>query len=212
MLVVDDISLIHDQRTVFRNLSFSLVRGSYLPICGPNGSGKTSLLRIIARLKHCQHGKIICNNHNVDDYLEEYERYIAYVPDVPIADSSLTVESSLNFWAALYDSRPCLEAALFTFSLTHHLRTALSQLSLGDRQKVSLARLLLMPEAFIWLLDEPFAHLDVATAEILAEMIATRCERRGIVLFTSAEIPTVQEASSPFRSLRTAPLIITDFQ
>lgn len=181
---LDNIAQDKGGRTLFSNLGLTLFPSAIVNIIGENGSGKTSLLNLLASLDKAKQGKIILEGEELDDYtINEYSP-IAYLPHKSALKLELTVIDSLKFWATIYNSALKLASVIAFFNLEEYLDYKLKNLSAGWQKKVALARLMLS-NSMIWLLDEPFTNLDPNAILLVENLIRTRAANRGIVIFTS---------------------------
>jgi heme exporter protein A len=167
-------------RPVFADLGFELAPGAMLILRGANGSGKSSLLRILATLLQPVAGRLVYDGNNVDDDPDAYRRRICFVGHQDALKGALSVSENLLFWADLHGGGG-LNEALSTFAIEHLADTPVQHLSAGQKRRAALARLALGP-APIWLLDEPTVSLDEAGVGCLQNMIARHREGGGIVI------------------------------
>lgn len=162
-------------RLVFSNLSFTLNAGEMLELRGANGSGKSSLLRLLAGLNSASAGSITFENGLTDVSLAEQAHYIGHAD---ANKTALTVSENLNFWAAFFGGD---QAPLKAFNLEALADDQALLLSAGQRRRLALSRLHCAKRP-IWLLDEPDVGLDSASQFILQNQIATHLEKGGMAL------------------------------
>jgi heme exporter protein A len=184
MLTCSNIAVSKNNQALFSNLGFTTFDGSVLVIKGRNGIGKTSLLKVIANLIPKCSGDIFYNAINVKLVLKEFYELLFYIGKADILDEEQSVLKNLEFWGKLYDQEINILAAIKTFSLEPYIDTETYKLSQGYKQRLLLARLLLC-NAKIWLLDEPFNSLDYQGKDILINLIKARCMQKGIVIITN---------------------------
>ena len=184
MLTVDNINYYKNQQKIFENLGFSIGIQSCLILTGKNGSGKSSLLKIIAGIIKPDSGKILWNNQDVSELSAEYLSDIQYIGHKNFLKEQLTVVENLSFYCDLSDTGMLIPAALKYFNLEQIADSKLYKLSAGWQQRVMLAKLLCCP-SLIWLLDEPSSNLDKAGKELLFNLISARIKDGGIVLITT---------------------------
>lgn len=165
-------------RPVFRNLSFSVETGGLLAVTGPNGVGKSTLLRMIAGLLRPTEGSIAVEPEP-DGPRGITMHYLGHLDGLK---SVMTVRENLAFWRATggADGLPPLDA-LDEVGLAHLIDLPAGYLSAGQRRRVAIARLLAVHRP-IWLLDEPTAALDAASEVRLGELIAAHLSRGGIAV------------------------------
>ncbi len=186
MLSINNLSIVYNDTEIVANFGVSLFATCALNIYGANGSGKSSILRHFVGLDIIKHQQIFYDQIDVFDHLQEYRLMNEYVGHNLGLKDSLSVLDNLSFWARLYDNELLLAPAAHTFKLDEYLERRVSELSMGTKKRVALARLL-VTNSTLWFLDEPFANLDSEFREVMMNLIRARCEQNGIVVFTSHE-------------------------
>ena len=174
-------------KTLFRALSFELQAGQALRVAGANGSGKTSLLRILCGLLAPAGGEVRWRGTPIRSLKEEYSGQLVYLGHAPAVKEELTAAENLEIGCRLAGQRPSGEAvgkALQAFGLAGEGRI-LRRLSQGQRRRAALARLALSGALPLWLLDEPFSALDAQGSKVLRETIAEHLARGGATVFTT---------------------------
>jgi heme exporter protein A len=184
MLICDNIAACYEGRVIFKNLGFCLNPGSLISVVGKNGSGKTSLLRIISGLSSPDHGKIYYKNQDISQESENYFKDLNYIGHKNSLNKELSVLDSLNFLVNISGNKELLAASIMYFGLNEILDLEVSKLSAGWMRRVCLARLIYCP-AKIWLLDEPETNLDTQGKILLGNLIKTRVAQNGIVIISS---------------------------
>jgi heme exporter protein A len=173
-------------QTLFREMSFSVGSGETLRIVGANGSGKTSLLRILCGLLTPTAGEVRWNGLRIQALKEDYARHLVYLGHAPAVKEELTGAENLRATCALAGlpaSNDQLRDALQRFGVP--LDKAVRQLSQGQRRRAALARLALSSRAPLWLLDEPFTALDAAAAEVTRTLLDHHAQGGGSVVYTT---------------------------
>jgi heme exporter protein A len=163
-LVAEDLACRRGERLVFAGLSFRLPAGGALVLTGANGSGKTSLLRLLAGLIKPASGRLAWGEASISGDIAGHRTRLHYVGHQDGVKPGLTPRETLVFWAALRGREvrrdaPALLSALSAFALEAVVDWPCRWLSAGQRRRLALARLLVTP-AQLWLLDEPFSALD----------------------------------------------------
>ena len=191
-----ELSCIRDDRTLFNNLSFTLNAGELLLVEGENGSGKTSLLRIISGIRLADEGQLHFNSNNENsksliNSSDSYEGQVAYLGHLDGNKLDLTVLENLQFISSMSsDGHSDLSAALKTVGLQYFEDQFVSNLSAGQRRRLALARLLIS-DAILWILDEPFTAIDTKGIEMVESIITQKLEDKGMVIMTSHHSVTI---------------------
>lgn len=183
------LACVRGERLVFTGLDFALGPGEALILAGRNGSGKTSLLRLMAGLTPCQEGRLGWDDGPVRDEPERHAARLHYVGHLDAVKPALTVWENLEFWARLGGGDDAgARAALASLGLDRLARAPARYLSAGQRHRLSLARLLAAP-AVLWLLDEPTVALD---RDSIAALMAALAEHRAgggmVVIATNVDL------------------------
>jgi heme exporter protein A len=178
-LVGEDLACTRGGREIFAGLNFSVEGGQGLIVSGPNGVGKTSLLRIAAGLLAAANGRIVLENGDPEQTVSEQAHYLAHRDALK---SSLSVLENLRFWTEyLGNAAMQLRGALEAVELERLAHFPAGYLSAGQRRRLSIARLIAVRRS-IWLLDEPTAALDTAGEARLAELMQAHLASGGIVV------------------------------
>ena len=196
-----DLALWRGERFLFQGLGFSLGASEALLLSGPNGSGKTSLLRLIAGLIRPTSGVVLWHGTSISDH-EFFRHDLHYVGHLDAVKPLLTVAENIEFWSNLRGGRATV-TALDHFGLREISDLPARFLSAGQRRRVGLARLLAAPGK-LWLLDEPAVGLDTQSVAALLAAIREHRADGGVVVAAShgdlvlenARILTLQETPS----------------
>ncbi len=171
-------------RPLFENLDFSLEAGGALLLRGPNGSGKTSLLRLMAGFARPDAGRLLWNGGAVDGRREAFRAALAWLGHRDAVKAPLTVAENLRFHARLRPSAAAVGDALERAGLSGLADVPAGLLSAGQSRRLALARVLIAP-ARLWLLDEPATGLDPSATERFAEMVAEHRAGGGMAVVSA---------------------------
>ena len=193
MLLINNLSFFRDDNLIFENLNLSLGNGQITQIRGKNGSGKTTFLKVILNIVKSKTGEIFWEGQNVKKNIFNFYNQITYVADHNTSTRKLTVLDNIKFWRGLSSSNLSDDETLIlleTFSLKKYLNTQTMYLSSGEVKKLELLRLILEQKK-IWILDEPYNHLDDSSIEILNQTFIDHTNNDGIILFASHYNPAI---------------------
>jgi heme exporter protein A len=188
MLDVIGLECVRGERTLFRNLSFSLLPGTLFELRGENGSGKTTLLRAICGLLSPIAGEIRWQGENVKSLGDDYRAQLAYLGHLNGLKDELSALENVALTASLSgitaDTR-AIEDILRKFGLARCLHLPCKALSQGQKRRAALARVAISRHHQLWLLDEPFAALDTVAITFLQSQIEQHLVNGGIVMLTT---------------------------
>jgi heme exporter protein A len=182
-LLGSDLACFRGGRQVFTGLSFSVAAGEALVVLGPNGVGKSSLLRLVAGLVARSDGTLDLEGGDPELPIGEQAHYLGHQDALK---PSLTVDENLTFWARYLGSgegtqAPLAQAALTAVGLEGIAQLPAAYLSAGQRRRLSIARLIAIKRP-IWLLDEPTAALDLAAQAQLAGFMGQHLAGGGLIV------------------------------
>ncbi len=169
---------------VFGPLDFHVDSGEALLIQGGNGAGKTTLLRVLAGLLRPGNGRVEIDGRPADT--AERARFVAYLGHQPALKADLDTLENLHFQCGLHGrrARQMPGNALAVVGLAGYEDTLVRHLSAGQRRRLALARIWLSP-APLWLLDEPYANLDLEGITLVNRMISAHLRAGGAALVTT---------------------------
>ena len=196
------------------DVSFFARSGEVTGYLGPNGSGKTTTLKMITGLIEMTFGHIRFEGKAIQDDLIAYKRRMGYVPEEPYLYTHLSGTEYLTMVSQLRnlpqrESSEQIDGLLRLLSLHDDRHASISGYSKGMRQKVLIAAALLHTPDLV-LLDEPFSGLDVGSALVLRSLIQELSARGKVVLFSSHELDTVERVCTRVVILHRGKLVADD--
>ena len=183
-LSVNNLSCQRGYNLLFENLSFELNSGEVLRISGQNGSGKTSLLKIIAGLNTSELGSIVFDQNKSNS--ETYQIETLYLGHYAALSSELSCIENLEYLTNLNTEilSPNFHGALKEVGLENYEHELAGNLSAGQKRRVALS-LLFISQSRVWLLDEPFTALDSDGIKIIENQIEKHCANGGLCILTT---------------------------
>lgn len=201
MLSVSDLSCTRGERTLFSGVSFDLKPGQWLHLEGPNGSGKTSLLRIATGFTPPSQGSVSWKGHPLTQVRGAFHTNLLYLGHALALKDELSALENLQADAEIAGRafvRTDAVASLQRLGLRGRTRLPVRVLSQGQKRRVALARLMLQ-DAPLWVLDEPFVALDAQAQDLIAQALSAQVQRGGMVLFTSHQAIALQGRGERYR-------------
>ncbi|HED35031.1 MAG TPA: cytochrome c biogenesis heme-transporting ATPase CcmA [Gammaproteobacteria bacterium] len=199
-LLVNAVSCTRGYRDLFSDLSFELKAGQVLRVEGKNGSGKTSLLRILAGLSQPIEGEVLWQGQKIHHAESSWFQNLMFIGHRAGIKFELTAVENLCMYGAFNgrrlpasDSSTEIEDALYQVGLYGFEDIPCAQLSAGQKRRVALAQLFLTG-AKCWILDEPFTSLDVAAVSMLENLFTQHISQGGMLVITSHQPVTLQVA------------------
>ena len=195
-LDVDGLSCIRDDRSLFSDLSFHLEQGGLLRIEGPNGSGKTSLLRLLCGLRPADSGEIRWNGKLTEKAADHYLPSMLYLGHLAHINGQLTPLENMRYLCQLRNielSESSSLAYLKEVGLRGFEDIPARQLSAGQKRRVLLA-FLLSANAQLWILDEPLTALDKDVCSWFEGKMLEHCAEGGMIIFTTHHGMTLDDS------------------
>jgi heme exporter protein A len=182
-LSVENVHVWRGERHVLKGLSLQLNPHELLHVSGPNGTGKTTLLKVASGMLRPEQGRVAWLGKPIASVRYEYQGALAYAAHEPALKGDLTPLENLRFLVGLKRrvTAPELRACLDRTGVAGCADLPVRVLSAGQRRRVALARVL-AAHAVLWLLDEPFTNLDKAGSELLARLLAEHVLGGGMAL------------------------------
>jgi len=193
MLEADNLECVRGERRLFAGLNFKLDAGELLYLQGRNGSGKTSLLRMLIGLLPPEAGEIRWQGESIKAQGEDFRAALCYLGHLNAIKEELTPLENLLAAARLADeelSEDDAIDALEQVGLAGREDLACKYLSQGQKRRVALARLV-NEKRPLWILDEPFVALDAAAVDWLAGIISVHLQRGGLAVMTTHQLVNI---------------------
>lgn len=187
MLEARALECVRGGRQLFQDLSFSLEPGAALEVTGPNGSGKTSLLRMLCGLLSPTAGAILWRGESISSLKEEYLKGLAYLGHANGIKPELDARENLRIATGLAGVRASAEqidAALTRMGLGHQTESPAKTLSQGQQRRLALARLAVSNKP-LWILDEPLTALDSAAVRLVQSVLDEHLQEGGMAVLTT---------------------------
>ena len=183
-LQINFLELYRNDDRIFSEISFDLSEGQHLQISGANGTGKTSLLRVICGLTAPTGGTILWNQLATNNIDCRYYEHLAYLGHKNALIPELTVRENLEYTFEGNQSMNRTSSVLEAFGLNKYLDQFAEKLSNGQIRKTALSRVILS-EKTLWILDEPAANLDTSGTQFLLTEMQAHLDQGGMLITTS---------------------------
>lgn len=189
ILKCNNLSKVYKFQTALNNVNLTLQKGKVIGLLGPNGSGKTTFIKLINGLLSPTAGEILING--LPPGIES-RKSISYLPDKDYFDNSHTVESLLTLFLDFYDDFDVEKARKMLSDLKIDVKKKFKTFSKGNREKIQLI-LVMSRKAELYLLDEPIAGVDPVAREYILDTIIKNYDRRGTIIISTHLIADVEK-------------------
>ena len=199
LLETRNLSCTRNDRLLFDDLNVRVDTGQMLLVEGPNGSGKTSLLRILTGLRLADQGEVLWRGEPIDHLAGDYYEQVNYVGHHDGVKLELTCIENLRLARAMgIPSERNIDDVLEQVNLYAEGESEVASLSAGQRRRLALARLL-ATESLLWILDEPFTSLDRNSMAMFSELFENHLRAGGAIVMTSHHEITLPSGVVPLR-------------
>jgi heme exporter protein A len=199
---------VRGERLLFSDVSFALNPGGFIQLTGPNGSGKTSLLRIVCGLMLPEHGEVRWNGARIRSLGEEYSRIITYLGHRNAVKEELSSLENLRISSGLTGCELTLtqaQQALARVGLAGRENLPARFLSEGQRRRSAIARLITC-NTTLWILDEVLASLDHAATVLIESIIGEHLSKGGMAIVATHQ--ELRISASSFQRLELEPAVL----
>ena len=168
MLLANNISFKYSERFLFKNLDLSVSPKTITQIKGRNGTGKTTLIKILSNILIPTTGEIYWNGKNIYKNTRYFFNNLTLIMDTNTSKEDMTVNENIEFWQKLFKSpikNNEIDLLLEMLNIHNYKNTFVKYLSYGEKRKLEISRLMLEKKK-LWMFDEPYLGLDKATINI----------------------------------------------
>lgn len=178
----------YGDKKVLKNINLTIPRGKIIGLLGKNGTGKSTLIKLINDLLTPTSGQILVNGKEVGI---ESKKIISYLPERTYLDKSMTVEQVIEYFSDFYDNFDSTKARKLLKDLDLDTNQKLSKMSKGMQEKVQLV-LVMSREADLYILDEPLGGVDPATRDYILDTILTNFNEGATVIISTHLITDIE--------------------
>ncbi|PCS22016.1 cytochrome c biogenesis heme-transporting ATPase CcmA [Candidatus Enterovibrio escicola] len=201
MLEMCQLSCMRGIQVLFEDLSFTIFPGDLVQVQGSNGTGKTTLLRIIAGLKLAESGDVLWYGNSIYREKDEFSRELLFLGHITGVKRDLTAYENLAFYQKMHGviDEVCLCEALIRVGLVGREDVPAAKLSAGQNRRIALARLWISTSK-LWILDEPLTSIDKEGVKVLEYLFQQHVDNGGMVIFTTHQ--DIFEGNTMLRRVR----------
>ena len=188
LLKCNDVCKSFGSKKVLKNIDLVIPRGKIIGLLGKNGTGKSTLIKLINDLLTVDSGSILINGKEVG---VESKKIISYLPERTYLDKSMTVEEVVRYFDEFYDNFDEKKAKKLLKDLDLDMKLKLSKMSKGMQEKVQLV-LVMSRKADLYILDEPLGGVDPATRDYILDTILTNFNEGASVIISTHLIADIE--------------------
>ena len=194
------------QKTSLNNLNLSLTKGKIIGLLGPNGSGKTTFIKILNGLLTPTSGEAVIDGKNIGI---ESKKIVSYLPDCVSLPEWMKINELINFYKNFYEDFNSEKAYIMLENLKIDLDDKFKTLSKGNKEKVQLI-LVMSREAKLYLLDEPMGGVDPATRDYILNTIISNYSENSTVIISTHLIADVEKILDEVLFINNGEIVIQD--
>ena len=188
LLICKNVNKNYGYKKVLKNINFSIPRGKIIGLLGKNGTGKTTLIKLINDLLTLDSGEILIDGKKIG---VESKKIISYLPERTYLDKSMTVNEVIDMFSEFYDNFDAKKARKLLKDLKLDVNSKLSKMSKGMQEKVQLV-LVMSRKALLYILDEPLGGVDPATRDYILDTILTNFNEGASVIISTHLIADIE--------------------
>ena len=188
LLICKNVNKNYGNKKVLKNTNFSIPRGKIIGLLGKNGTGKTTLIKLINDLLTLDSGEILIDGKKVG---VESKKIISYLPERTYLDKSMTVNEVIDMFSEFYDNFDSKKARKLLKDLKLDVNSKLSKMSKGMQEKVQLV-LVMSRKALLYILDEPLGGVDPATRDYILDTILTNFNEGASIIISTHLIADIE--------------------
>lgn len=188
LLICKNVNKNYGNKKVLKNINFSIPRGKIIGLLGKNGTGKTTLIKLINDLLTLDSGEILIDGKKIG---VESKKIISYLPERTYLDKSMTVNEVIDMFSEFYDNFDSKKARKLLKDLKLDVNSKLSKMSKGMQEKVQLV-LVMSRKALLYILDEPLGGVDPATRDYILDTILTNFNEEASVIISTHLIADIE--------------------
>ncbi len=177
-----------DKKQVLKDINLTIPRGKIIGLLGKNGTGKTTLIKLINDLLTPTSGEILVNGKNIG---VESKKIISYLPERTYLDKSMTIKQTLEYFTDFYDNFDLEKAKRLIKDLDLDIDTKISKMSKGMQEKLQLI-LVMSRNASLYILDEPLGGVDPATRDYILDTILNNFNEDASVIISTHLISDIE--------------------
>ena len=193
MLLVNNLTFIRNNKTIFKNLNISLTPNKFVQIKGRNGVGKTTLIKTLCQIILQDKGDIYWEGKNIKKNYENYFNNLTLIMDTNTSKKEMTINENIEFWKNLFASKinnDAIKGILDILGINYKNDVMVKHLSFGEIRKLEMVRLIIEQKK-LWILDEPYMGLDRTTIDILNETLKNHTQSQGMAIVASHYQPEI---------------------
>lgn len=188
LLEIKNLYKSYGNKEVLKNINLEIPSGKIIGLLGKNGTGKTTLIKLINGLLTIDKGEILINGKEIGT---ESKLAIAYLPERTYLDKSMTIKETLEFFKEFYENFDIKKARKLLKTLDLNENQKLVKMSKGMQEKVQLV-LVMSRKVDLYILDEPLGGVDPATRDYILDTILTNFNEGASILISTHLISDIE--------------------